>query len=69
MEFLSSKGEGVYHIGFSVEDLELSERIAKDVGLDVRARGRKVDGSGFTYFETESQGAGVTLEIRAVALS
>jgi hypothetical protein len=29
--------------------------------------GRKVDRSGFTYFDTAGSGAGVTLEIRAAA--
>ncbi|WP_342619463.1 VOC family protein [Rhodoferax sp. GW822-FHT02A01] len=68
-KFLLEKGEGVYHIGFSVEDLDASEKVAQEIGLEVRAHGRRADGAGFTYFETENEGAGVTLEIRAAGLS
>lgn len=61
--FLESKGPGVFHVGFSVGDLAAAEQAGTDVGLDPLMRGRRPDGSGFTYFDTAAQ-AGVILEVR-----
>lgn len=61
--FLDSHGEGVYHLGFEVPDRDAAERRGRELGLDVISRGRRADGSGFSYFDTLA-GAGVTLEIR-----
>ncbi|HEY1329548.1 MAG TPA: VOC family protein [Casimicrobiaceae bacterium] len=61
--FLDAHGEGVYHLGFEVSSLDAAERQVKAAGVDVLARGRRADGSGFTYFDT-SDDTGVTLEIR-----
>lgn len=61
--FLDTHGEGVYHLGFEVPDLDRAEAEVRANGADVIARGRRSDRSGFTYFDT-SEGAGVTLEIR-----
>lgn len=61
-KFLAEKGEGVYHIGFEVEDCDAGEAAGKAMGLGVLATGRRDNGSGFTYFDTP--GAGVVLEIR-----
>jgi methylmalonyl-CoA/ethylmalonyl-CoA epimerase len=66
--FLDTFGPGVYHLGFTVSDLERSEQDALGFGLQITARGRRDDHSGFTYFDTRSQ-AGVTLEIRASGVS
>ncbi len=63
--FLEEKGEGVFHLGFNVEQCNQAEQAGIEVGLKVLMRGRKADGGGFTYFDTASQGAGVMLEIRA----
>jgi hypothetical protein len=64
--FLDTRGEGVFHLGFTVPDLNAAEANARKVGLDPWMRGRMEDGgSGFTYFNTRPRGAGVTLEIRA----
>jgi methylmalonyl-CoA/ethylmalonyl-CoA epimerase len=65
-EFLRTKGEGVFHIGFSVDDVEAAGDQARGMGLDVLMRGRRPDGSGFTYFDTAPQ-AGVVLEVRQAA--
>lgn len=61
-EFLDTRGEGVFHIGFEVEDCDAGEQEAARVGLEPWLRGRKGTASGFTYFSTPQ--AGVTLEIR-----
>ena len=58
--FLDEHGEGVFHVGFEVPDADAAEA---SVGLPVLMRGRRANGSGFTYFDTAEQ-AGVGLEIR-----
>lgn len=65
--FLDQVGEGVFHLGFTVDDCDQAERLGTDAGLEVLMHGRKPDGSGFTYFDTAAKGASVTLEIRAAA--
>lgn len=62
--FLDQHGEGVFHLGFTVPDLDAAEAAGKSAGLSPWMRGRLPDRSGFTYFSTREQ-AGVTLEIRA----
>lgn len=61
--FLETKGPGVFHIGFSVAHLNETEQVAKSAGLTPLMRGRRPDGSGFTYFDTAEK-AGVILNIR-----
>lgn len=61
-DFLATHGEGVFHLGFEVPAVNAAEAQAVDDGVDVWMRGRRTDGSGFTYFNTPE--AGVTLEIR-----
>ena len=63
-KFLDAQGEGVFHLGFLVDDVDQAEAAGRAAGLMVFERGRRTDGSGFTYFETAKQ-AGVTLEIRS----
>jgi catechol 2,3-dioxygenase-like lactoylglutathione lyase family enzyme len=62
-EFLETKGEGVFHIGFEVDDIDTAEKQLTDNDLEVLASGRRDDGSGFTYLDTR-QRAGVTLLAR-----
>jgi 4-hydroxyphenylpyruvate dioxygenase-like putative hemolysin len=62
-DFLTKKGEGVYHLGFVVDDVDKSEAEVKKLGLNVLSSGRRKDGSGFSYLDTEERG-GVTLLIR-----
>ena len=66
--FLNEKGEGVFHIGFEVPDCDAGETEGVDHGLKVKMRGRRSNGSGFTYFDTADR-AGVILEIRATSQS
>jgi len=61
--FLEEHGEGVFHIGFEVPDADAADADAARRGIGVLMRGRRVNGSGFTYFDTADQ-AGVVLEIR-----
>jgi methylmalonyl-CoA/ethylmalonyl-CoA epimerase len=62
-DFLDKKGEGVYHLGFVVEDIEKSDADVKAMGLDIISSGRRENGSGFSYLNTVDK-AGVTLLIR-----
>ena len=62
-EFLEKKGEGVQHLGFVVDDIDKEEDQALKLELKITQRGRRGDGSGNTYFDTEALG-GITLEIR-----
>ncbi|MDT9598771.1 VOC family protein [Sphingosinicella rhizophila] len=64
--FLNEKGEGVFHLGFTVPDCNLAEAKAAESGLHKLMKGRRPDGSGFTYFDTAAS-AGVLLEIRKAA--
>jgi methylmalonyl-CoA/ethylmalonyl-CoA epimerase len=64
--FLDERGPGVYHLGFGTPDVDAAERSAAATGLTVRSSGRRDDGTGFTYFETEGT-LGVTLEVRSPA--
>jgi methylmalonyl-CoA/ethylmalonyl-CoA epimerase len=61
--FLDEHGEGVFHVGFEVADADAGDAQAAAAGLAPLMRGRRPDGSGFTYFDTAEQ-AGVVLEIR-----
>ncbi len=63
--FLDERGPGVFHIGFAAEDIDSSERAGQELGLDVVMRGRREDGTGFSYFDTRDS-AGVTLMVRSV---
>ncbi len=62
-EFLEKNGEGVFHIGFEVADIDAMDKQLAENGMKILASGRREDGSGFTYYQTR-QDAGVTLLIR-----
>jgi len=62
--FLEERGEGVFHLGFAVADLDAADREGVSLGLGVISRGRLPDRTGFTYFDTAQRGAAVTLEVR-----
>nr|WP_178117732.1 VOC family protein [Pseudomonas sp. R5(2019)] len=63
--FLETRGEGVFHLGFSVADCDTAQAAAEEAGLPVLGSGRMPNGSGFTYFDTAREGAGVNLMVRA----
>jgi len=62
-DFLDKNGEGVFHLGFVVDDVDKEEVRLRAQGLQVLSSGRRLDGSGFTYFDTAEK-AGVVLLIR-----
>lgn len=61
--FLDQRGGGVFHLGFTVDDLDSEEVAANQKGIPTLMRGRLPDRSGFTYFDSREQ-AGVVLELR-----
>ena len=46
-----------------VADRDAAEAKGRALGLGVVARGKRVDGSGFCYFDTREE-AGIVLEVR-----
>ena len=62
-DFLEANGEGVFHIGFEVDDVDGAENDLTGDGMKILASGRRDDGSGFTYLDTQQE-AGVTLLVR-----
>ena len=62
-DFLEKNGEGVYHLGFVVAQVDDSEAELRKLGLKVLSSGRRADGSGFSYMDT-AQKAGIILLIR-----
>lgn len=67
-DHLEKKGEGVYHLGFVVDDIEEAENEIKRKDLRIISNGRREDGSGFAYLDTAEKG-GVTLLLRQSPLS
>lgn len=61
--FLETRGEGVYSVGFLVDDVDAAESRGKELGLQVQQKGRHEDGWGFTYFDTADT-LGVNLTVR-----
>lgn len=61
--FLDTKGEGVFHLGFEVPDADAAEAEAVAGGMSVLMRGRRANGTGFTYYDTAAR-AGVVLMTR-----
>ena len=61
-EFLESKGEGIHHLGFFVDDI--GKEIAKltKQGIKIPQSGRRANGGGFAYLETDAVG-GIVLEL------
>lgn len=56
-------GKRVYSVGFLVSDVDAAEAELTRRGLSVLMRGRRNDGFGFTYFDTEKH-LGINLCIR-----
>jgi len=61
-ESLDTKGEGISHLGFFVDDID--KEVAKLVGqgFKVISNGKFVGGGGFAYFDTDKVG-GVQFEL------
>ena len=62
-DHLEQKGEGVFHIGFEVDDIGATDPVIESMGLGVLSSGRRENGSGFSYLDTAAD-AGVVLLVR-----
>ena len=62
-DFLEKHGEGVFHLGFVVDDVDAAQARVEQIGIRALSSGRRENGSGFTYFNTAEK-AGVTLLVR-----
>ena len=62
-EHLRKKGQGVFHMGFEVDDINDADSTIESMGLKALSRGRRENGSGFSYLNTASE-AGVVLLVR-----
>jgi methylmalonyl-CoA/ethylmalonyl-CoA epimerase len=62
-DFLKDKGEGLHHLGFEVEDLKQSMKIAESKGLRITQSFMKEEGGlGFAYVDSDKIG-GVIFEL------
>ena len=59
--FLDTKGEGVFHLGFEVPDADAAQEVAQQTGLEQLMRGRRANGTGFNYYDTQGEAAVVLL--------
>lgn len=61
-DFLKTKGEGLNHLGFRVDDLEVAKKDAEKAGLHVIQSFTRPDGTGFAYIDSDKVG-GVVFEM------
>ena len=61
-EFLDSKGEGINHIGFTVDNLEEEVKKLEERGFRAVSTGKIPPNGGFAYMATEKVG-GVMIEL------
>lgn len=61
-DFLKEKGEGLNHLGFRVDDLEIAKKNAENAGLHVIQSFTRPDGTGFAYLDSDKVG-GVIFEL------
>jgi len=61
-EWLESKGEGINHICFAVDDIEEATSIMTEEGFKVITSGKFEGGGGMAYFDTDKVG-GVQFEL------
>lgn len=61
-EFLESKGGGIHHVGFMVDDIDKEVEAMKKKGYRVVQRGWRPTAGGYAYFDTE-ESCGIMLEI------
>jgi methylmalonyl-CoA epimerase len=65
MEFLESRGEGINHLGFLVDDIEEATAIMVEAGFKVISYAKNEGGGGMAYFDTDRVG-GVQIELEEV---
>jgi len=61
-KFLESRGEGINHIAFIVDDIEEATSIMVEAGFKVISSSKNEGGGGMAYFDTDKVG-GVQIEL------
>jgi len=61
-EFLAEKGEGLHHVAFASDDHDETVSTFQEHGIGVLMDGRRKDGTGYTYMDTQDA-LGFVLEI------
>ena len=61
-KFLESRGEGINHIGFVVDDIEEAISIMTEAGFKAVSVAKNKGGGGVAFFDTDQKG-GVTIEL------
>lgn len=64
-EFLASRGEGINHICFVVDDIEEATSIMVEEGFKVISCSKNEGGGGMAYFDTDKVG-GVQIELEEI---
>ncbi|MFC1873552.1 VOC family protein [Chloroflexota bacterium] len=59
MQFLQTRGEGVHHMGFVMDDLEREEARLNSIGVEEIYKCEYLDGGGAIYFATDEIGGAV----------
>jgi len=59
-EFLDTKGEGIMHIAFAVDDIDAEQAKLEDEGLSVIYSSRFQNGGGAAYIDTREVGGMIT---------
>ena len=62
MEFLQTKGEGISHLGFFVDDIDKEVAKLVEKGFKITFSAKFLPSGGAAYFETDKIG-GITLEL------
>ena len=61
-EFLNKRGEGVHHIGYSVDDFDKETAKLAEKGVSIIIGGKIPTGGGWAYFDTR-KGGNVIIEL------
>lgn len=62
-EFFNDMGEGIEHIGYTVDDLEAETTRLAEKGIPAIVSGRRKDGGGYAYFDLRKNGGNVIIEL------
>jgi methylmalonyl-CoA/ethylmalonyl-CoA epimerase len=62
-QFLETKGEGIHHLGFHVDDIDKATAKMEEKGYKAIYSSKDATGNGATYFDTAEVG-GIVIEIR-----